>query len=68
MENGIPIIDFEGNPEDRALFHLTVYLKNLLYEEDVRDRISADFGIKSASAIKSQNRASLRASMNPKER
>jgi TFIIF-interacting CTD phosphatase-like protein len=45
MENGIPIIDFEGNPNDRALFHLTVYLKSLLYEEDVRDKISRDFGI-----------------------
>ena len=45
MENGIPIIDFEGNPNDRALFHLTVYLKSLLYEEDVRDKISRDFWI-----------------------
>jgi|LauGreDrversion4_2_1035121.scaffolds.fasta_scaffold4084157_1 TFIIF-interacting CTD phosphatase-like protein len=45
MENGVPIIDFEGNPNDRALFHLTVYLKSLLYEEDVRDKISRDFGI-----------------------
>ena len=51
MDNGIPIIDFEGNSDDRALFHLTVYLKNLLYEEDVRERISIDFGIKSADAI-----------------
>jgi TFIIF-interacting CTD phosphatase-like protein len=65
MDNGIPIIDFEGNPEDRALFHLTVYLKNFLYEEDVREKISIDFGIKSASGAK--NRGSLRGSMKPKD-
>lgn len=52
MENGIPIIDFEGNPNDRALFHLTVYLKNFLYEEDVRDKICGDFGVKPLSDVK----------------
>ena len=36
LDNGIPIYDFEGDPGDKALFHLTVYLKSLLYEEDVR--------------------------------
>lgn len=28
LSNGIPIHDFEGDPNDRALFHLTVYLKS----------------------------------------
>jgi TFIIF-interacting CTD phosphatase-like protein len=27
LSNGIPIHDFEGDPKDRALLHLTVYLK-----------------------------------------
>jgi len=46
MDNGIPIYDFEGDPSDKALFHLTVYLKSLLYEEDVRTKIAVDFGIR----------------------
>ena len=46
VENGIPIYDFEADPADKALFHLTVYLKSLLYEEDVRTKISLDFGIR----------------------
>ena len=36
MDNGIPIYDFEGDPSDKALLALTLYLKSLLYEEDVR--------------------------------
>ncbi len=70
MENGVPIIDFEGNPNDRALFHLTVYLKSLLYEEDVRDKISADFGVRPVSGAKAtakHNETTVRASMKPKE-
>ena len=46
MDNGIPIYDFEGSPNDRALFHLAVYLKSFLHEEDVRDKIRVDFGIR----------------------
>jgi TFIIF-interacting CTD phosphatase-like protein len=46
MDNGIPIYDFEGDPSDKALFHLTVYLKSLMYEEDVRTKIAVDFGIR----------------------
>jgi hypothetical protein len=30
---------------DNTVAILTVYLKSLLYEEDVRDKISRDFGI-----------------------
>ena len=45
MCNGVPVVDFEGDPKDRALFHLTVYLKSFLFEEDVRFKISDDFGI-----------------------
>lgn len=46
MDNGIPIYDFEGDSSDKALFHLTVYLKSLLFEQDVRQKISIDFGIR----------------------
>jgi len=30
MANGIPIHDFEADPNDKALYHLTVYLKAFL--------------------------------------
>lgn len=45
MTNGIPIHDFEGEATDRALFHLTTYLKSFLHEEDVRVKIAHDFGL-----------------------
>lgn len=32
LSNGIPIYDFEGDPNDKALLHLTIYLKSLLNE------------------------------------
>ncbi len=51
MENGVPIFDFEGDPNDRALLHLTVYLKGLLYEQDVREKISVDFGLPKKRAL-----------------
>lgn len=45
LTNGIPIHDYEGDSNDRALFHLTTYLKSFLDEEDVRVKISNDFGL-----------------------
>lgn len=59
MDNGIPIYDFEGDPTDKALFHLTVYLKSLLYEEDVRQRISGDFGIRARPTRVKSSKANL---------
>jgi hypothetical protein len=49
MDNGLPIYDFEADSTDPALLHLTVYLKTFLLEEDVRDKIAVDFGIRSAA-------------------
>ena len=59
MDNGIPIYDFEGDPTDKALFHLTVYLKSLLYEEDVRQKISIDFGIRARPTRVKSSKANL---------
>ena len=59
MENGIPIYDFEGDPTDKALLHLTVYLKSLLYEEDVRQKISIDFGIRARPTRVESSKANL---------
>jgi TFIIF-interacting CTD phosphatase-like protein len=45
IANGIPIHDFEGDLNDRALLHLTTYLKSFQHEDDVRVKIAKDFGI-----------------------
>ena len=50
LTNGIPIHDYEGDSTDRALLHLTVYLKSFLREEDVRVKINTDFGINMMSS------------------
>lgn len=40
LRNGIPILDFQGDDEDRALFHLQDYLiSKILPAEDVREVI-----------------------------
>ncbi|TNV85823.1 hypothetical protein FGO68_gene8216 [Halteria grandinella] len=52
MTNGIPIHDFEGDPTDRALFHLTTYLKSFLHEEDVRH--SSGYGESGAAGMNSR--------------
>ena len=37
MENGIPILPFYHNKEDRELKYLQIYLKNLKNYKDVRE-------------------------------
>jgi CTD small phosphatase-like protein 2 len=37
LENGIPILEFRGNSEDRELLHLTSYLAELSQCDDVRE-------------------------------
>lgn len=42
--NGIPISDYQGEPEDRALYLLKDYLmRRILPVEDVRQSIKEDF-------------------------
>lgn len=43
VQNGIPIKDYKGINEDEELVFLAQYLRELVYQEDMRNKIKEDF-------------------------
>jgi len=41
--NGIPVINYEGNKNDKELVVLTAYLQSFLKVKDVREKIKENF-------------------------